>query len=88
MIDGELASYAVTEPNAGSDVAGMACRAERRDGEYLLTGCKTFISNASAAQFFVVFARTSDDRYKGISCFIVERDREGFAVSKKFDKLG
>ncbi len=88
MVDGELASYAVTEPNAGSDVAGMVCRAERRNGEYLLTGSKTFISNASEAQFFVVFARTSDDRYKGISCFIVERDREGFAVSKKFDKLG
>lgn len=88
MCEGALASYAVTEPGAGSDVAGMATRAERRNGEYVLTGSKTFISNASAADFFTVFARTSDERYKGISCFIVERDRAGFSVSKKFDKLG
>src|SRR5688572_27037316 len=60
MVEGMLASYAVTEPGAGSDVAGMSTRAERRDGEYVLTGSKTFISNASAADFFTVFARTSD----------------------------
>ena len=88
MIDGALASYAVTEPGAGSDVAGMSTRAERRNGDYVLTGAKTFISNASAADFFVVFARTSEERHKGISCFVVERDRDGFSVSKKFDKLG
>jgi len=88
MIDGALASYAVTEPGAGSDVAGMSTRAERRNGDYILTGAKTFISNASAADFFVVFARTSEERHKGISCFVVERDRDGFSVSKKFDKLG
>jgi acyl-CoA dehydrogenase len=88
MLDGALASYAVTEPGAGSDVAAMATRAERRSDEYVITGSKTFISNASAANFFVVFARTSDERHKGISCFIVERDREGFSVSKKFDKMG
>ncbi len=89
MIEGALGSYAVTEPNAGSDVAGMQAFAERRGDEYVLNGSKTFISNASNAAFFVVFARTNrEDRYKGISCFIVERDREGFSVSKKFDKLG
>ncbi|GAB4475685.1 MAG: acyl-CoA dehydrogenase family protein [Anaerolineae bacterium] len=89
MIDGELGSYAVTEPDAGSDVAGMTAFAEKRGSEYILNGSKTFISNASEASFFVVFARTSrEDRYGGISCFIVERDRPGFSVSKKFDKLG
>ncbi|HEC24386.1 MAG TPA: acyl-CoA dehydrogenase [Chloroflexi bacterium] len=89
MVEGELASYAVTEPNAGSDVAAMEAFAEKRGNEYVLNGSKTFISNASEASFFVVFARTDrEDRYKGISCFIVERDREGFSVSKKFDKLG
>lgn len=89
MVGGELASYAVTEPNAGSDVAGMQAFAEKRGSEYVLNGSKTFISNASRAAFFTVFARTNrEDRYKGISCFIVERDREGFSVSKKFDKLG
>ncbi len=89
MIDGELSSCAITEPNAGSDMAGMECFAEKRGNEYVLSGTKTFISNASEASFFVVFARTDrEERYRGISCFVVERDREGFMVSKKFDKLG
>jgi acyl-CoA dehydrogenase len=89
MLDGELASYAVTEPDAGSDVAGMQTFAEKKGKEYILNGSKTFISNASEADFFTIFARTDrSERYKGISCFIVERDRAGFSVSKKFDKLG
>jgi acyl-CoA dehydrogenase len=89
MMDGELGSYAVTEPNAGSDVAAMETFAERHGDEYVINGTKTFISNASQGTFFVVFARTErESRHKGLSCFIVERDREGFSVSKKFDKLG
>ncbi len=89
MVNGALASYAVTEPNAGSDVAGIETFAARHGDEYVLTGTKTFISNASEAEFFVIFARTErESRHKGISCFIVERERPGFSVSKKFDKLG
>ena len=89
MMGGQLGAYAVTEPAAGSDVAGMLSTAVKKDGEYVLRGSKTFISNASHSQFFVVFAYTDKAaRYKGISAFIVERDRPGFSVSKKFDKLG
>jgi len=89
MTGGQLGAYAVTEPAAGSDVAGMLSTAVKKDGEYVLRGSKTFISNASHSQFFVVFAYTDKAaRYKGISAFIVERDRPGFSVSKKFDKLG
>lgn len=89
MLEGALGSYAVTEPNAGSDVAGIEAFAEKHGDTYVINGTKTFISNASRADFFVVFARTDrEQRHKGISCFIVERDREGFSVSKKFDKLG
>lgn len=89
MVAGELASYAVTEPGAGSDVAGIDTTAVKKGGEYVLKGCKTFISNASYSQFFVVFAYTDKaKRYKGMSAFIVERDRPGFMVSKQFDKLG
>jgi acyl-CoA dehydrogenase len=89
MTAGELASYAVTEPNAGSDVAGIETFAEKRGSEYVISGSKTFISNASEADFFVIFARTDrEQRHRGISCFIVERERPGFSVSKKFDKLG
>jgi acyl-CoA dehydrogenase len=89
MVGGQLASYAVTEPAAGSDVAGIQTSATRQGTEYCLKGSKTFISNASYSDFFVVFAYTDRaKRYKGMSAFIVERDREGFSVSKKFDKLG
>ena len=89
MTGGQLGAYAVTEPAAGSDVAGMLSTAVKKDGEYVLRGSKTFISNASHSQFFVVFAYTDKAaRYKGMSAFIVERDRPGFSVSKKFDKLG
>jgi len=89
MVGGQLASYAVTEPGAGSDVAGIQTTATRQGTEYCLKGSKTFISNASFSDFFVVFAYTDRaKRYKGMSAFIVEREREGFSVSKKFEKLG
>src|SRR5262245_32495794 len=89
MTDGQLGSYAVTEPAAGSDVAGIQSTATRQGQEYCLKGSKTFISNASYSDFFVVFAYTDRaKRYKGMSAFIVERDRDGFSVSKKFDKMG
>lgn len=89
MDKGELASYCVTEPDAGSDVAAMRTRAERRNGGYVLHGAKTFISNANHSSFMTVFAVTDPEkRHRGISCFIVEKDRPGVTVSKHFDKLG
>ncbi len=89
MVGGQLASYAVTEPSAGSDVAGIQTTATRQGSEYCLKGSKTFISNASFSDFFVVFAYSDRaKRYKGMTAFIVERDRAGFSASKKFDKLG
>jgi acyl-CoA dehydrogenase len=89
MTGGQLGAYAVTEPAAGSDVAGMLSTATKKGDEYVIKGSKTFISNASYSQFFVVFAYTDKAaKYKGISTFIDERDRPGFSVSKKFDKLG
>ena len=89
MVQGQLAAYAVTEPAAGSDVAGIQTTAVQRGDEYVLKGSKTFISNASHSDFFIVFAYTDKaKKYKGLSAFIVERSRPGFSVSKKFDKLG
>ena len=87
--EGLIVAYAVTEPAAGSDVAGMLSTATKKGDEYVIRGSKTFISNASYSQFFVVFAYTDKAaKHRGISAFIVERDRPGFSVSKKFDKLG
>ncbi|MFN8450656.1 MAG: acyl-CoA dehydrogenase family protein [Anaerolineae bacterium] len=86
---GELAAYCVTEPGAGSNVAGMQTRAERVGGHYVLNGSKTFISNANHAHFYLVFAVTDPEkRHRGISCFAVERGTPGITVSKHFDKLG
>jgi acyl-CoA dehydrogenase len=89
MDQGHLAAYCVTEPAAGSDVAGMQTRAERRNGHYVINGSKIFISNVNFANFYTVFAVTDPGkRHKGISCFIIERDTPGIKVSKHFDKLG
>lgn len=86
---GEFASYCVTEPGAGSNVVGMVTRAERKNGSYIINGSKTFITNASYANFFTVFAKTDPSGgHRGISCFVVERDTPGLRISKKFDKLG
>jgi acyl-CoA dehydrogenase len=85
-----FASYATSEPNAGSDVAGMQCRAKKEaDGSYVLTGTKCWITNASFASFFVIFATENPElRHKGIGAFIVERDQKGVSVGEHEDKLG
>ncbi len=86
---GHLAAYCVTEPAAGSNVAGMQARAERRNGHYVINGSKIFISNVNFSNFYTVFAVTDPSaRHRGISCFIIERDTPGIKVSKHFDKLG
>lgn len=89
LADGQMAAYCLTEPEAGSDVAGIKTKARKEGDHYILDGSKTFITGATVANFFTVFAYTDPDvRYKGMSCFIVERDWEGVSVGKPFDKLG
>jgi acyl-CoA dehydrogenase len=84
-----MASYCATEPEAGSDVAGIKTTARKDGDHYLLNGSKTFITGATVADFFTVFAYTDPSvRYKGMSCFIVDRDWEGVSVGKPFDKMG
>jgi acyl-CoA dehydrogenase len=90
LIDqGQFASYGVTEAAAGSNVVGIETRAERKDGGYVINGSKTFITNASHASFYCVFAKTDPAAgHRGMSCFIVERDMPGVSVGRHFDKLG
>jgi alkylation response protein AidB-like acyl-CoA dehydrogenase len=89
-IRGEIVgSYAITEPLAGSDVAGLATTAERRDGGYLINGRKIFIGNGTFCDYCLVAAYTDTDRRgAGISVFIVERDAAGFRLVRKLDKMG
>jgi acyl-CoA dehydrogenase len=73
-----MASFAMTEPDAGSDVASLGTRAQPDGDGYILSGTKTFISNAGIADFYTVFATTDGaKRDKGIACFVVPADTPG-----------
>jgi acyl-CoA dehydrogenase len=83
-----LASFCLTEPEAGSDVAGMKTRAVRSNDKYVITGSKCFITNGGHADFYTVYAKTDPDGGRhGISCFIVPREA-GVIVDKHEDKMG
>jgi acyl-CoA dehydrogenase len=83
-----LASFCLTEPDAGSDVSGMKTRAVKKGDKYVITGSKCFITNGSYANWYTVYAKTDPDAgHRGISCFIVPRDA-GVIVDKKEDKMG
>jgi alkylation response protein AidB-like acyl-CoA dehydrogenase len=83
-----IAAFALSEPNAGSDVAALACAA-RADGDgYLLDGEKTWISNGGIADFYVVFARTGEaPGARGISAFIVDAGTPGFEIAERIDVI-
>jgi acyl-CoA dehydrogenase len=82
----KLAAFALSEQEAGSDVAAMRMTAQRDGDHYLLNGGKTWISNSGIADFYTVFARTGEaPGSKGISCFIVEADSPGFAVTERIE---
>lgn len=89
MIAGELlASYCLTEPDAGSDAAHLRTRA-RLDGDtYILQGSKCFISGAGSTDVLIVMARTGEDGAKGISCFLVPADAEGIRYGRNELKMG
>ncbi len=89
LVKGEMSAYCLSEAAAGSDVAGIQTMARREGDHYVLNGSKTFITNASVADWFSVFAYTNPEaKYKGMSCFIVDRQTSGVSVAKPFDKLG
>ena len=85
-----LLAIAVTEPNAGSDVAGLQTRAEKDGDEYVLNGSKTFISLGQMAELYIVVARTDKDAppHKGLSLFLVEEGTRGFSPGNKLNKMG
>lgn len=85
----EIGAYALSESGSGSDAFALKCRAVKDGDDYLLTGSKLWITNGGEANIFLVFANADPEAgYKGITCFIVHRDDEGFTVGKKEDKLG
>jgi alkylation response protein AidB-like acyl-CoA dehydrogenase len=85
---GEIAAYAITEPGAGSDAAALRTTARRDGDDYVLNGVKQFISGAGVASAYVIMARTSDDRAKGITAFLVPADSPGLSFGQLEHKLG
>jgi acyl-CoA dehydrogenase len=84
-----LCSFALTEPNAGSDVSGIQTTAVRHGDEYVINGSKMFITNAGRASWVIVFASTDKAAgHRGLSAFIVPSDAEGVTVEKHLDKMG
>lgn len=87
--DGGLGAFVISEANAGSDAAAMTTTAVRDGDHYVLNGTKTWISNGGISKVFIVIAKTDKDAgNKGISCFLVEADREGVSWGTHEDKLG
>ncbi|MBV8195696.1 MAG: acyl-CoA dehydrogenase family protein, partial [Candidatus Dormibacteraeota bacterium] len=87
----KLCAYALSEPGAGSDPAGMVTRAERHGDEYVITGSKIWITDGGVADTITVFAKTDpDERSKGVSAFVLEgaQQLKGFSASTIHGKLG
>jgi acyl-CoA dehydrogenase len=84
-----IAALGITEPGAGSDVAGLRTFARRVDGGYVVNGSKTFITNGVRADFVVTAVKTTEEGgHHGISFLILEREMDGFETSRKLEKLG
>ncbi|MBP8238029.1 MAG: isobutyryl-CoA dehydrogenase [Pseudomonas sp.] len=90
LVSGELlASYCLTEPDAGSDAAHLRTRAKRDGDDYVLDGSKCFISGAGSTDVLIVMARTGEDSgAKGVSCFLVPADAEGVKYGRNELKMG
>jgi len=83
-----VAAFAISEPNAGSDVAALECAAKREGGGYVIHGQKTWISNGGIADFYVLFARTGEaPGAKGISAFIVDAATPGLEIAERFEVM-
>jgi|LSQX01.3.fsa_nt_gb alkylation response protein AidB-like acyl-CoA dehydrogenase len=90
LCKGEIVgSFAQTEPNSGSDVASLTTTARLENGEYVINGEKCFVTQAGEGEFTLVVARTSGEKsIKALSTFLVEKDRPGYILGHKEDKLG
>jgi butyryl-CoA dehydrogenase len=82
----KIGAVCMTEPNAGTDLGGIATRAKKVDGGYVLTGQKIWVTSAPVADFFTVFARAGEEAK--LTIFLVERSFRGLAIGRAIDKMG
>jgi len=88
-VSGNIGCFGLSEPGNGSDAGAASTTAVKTDGGYIINGTKAWITNAHESKAAVIFATTDKGlKHKGISCFVVPRDAEGFSLGKKEDKLG
>jgi alkylation response protein AidB-like acyl-CoA dehydrogenase len=85
---GVLGAFALTEPEAGSNLAEIACKARRKGTRYILNGTKMFITNGGYAGSIIVLARTAEGGSRGLSVFVVEKGMPGLIVGPKIHKMG
>lgn len=83
-----LASYCLTEPEAGSDAASLKTTAVKEGDHYILNGAKAFISGGSVSDIYLCMVRTGDETHHGISCILVEKDRKGIGFGQLEKKMG
>lgn len=89
MVTDTVGSFALSEPSAGSDAFSLKTTAKKDGSDYILNGSKMWISNSDVAGVFLIMANANPSAgYKGITCFIVERDTPGFTIAKPENKLG
>jgi len=84
----KICSFAVTEPEAGSDISSIKTTAKKDGDDYILNGQKVFITNGNVCDVVIVFASVPELAPRGMTAFIVEKDTPGFTKGKKFEKLG
>lgn len=88
MLGGSLiGAYSLSEPQAGSDAAALACKATPKDDGYVVNGSKAWITHGGIADFYNLFARTGEGS-KGVSCFLIPKDQDGLSFGKPEEKMG
>jgi citronellyl-CoA dehydrogenase len=84
----KIAALGISEPGAGSDVAGLRTTARKVEGDFVINGAKTFITNGTRADFITLAVRTGGEGFGGVSLILFPTDTKGFRVSRKLKKIG
>lgn len=83
-----IGATGITEPNSGSNALALEMTATEEEGDWVLEGSKTFVTNAPVADVFIVYARTSGSGFAGLTCFLIPRETEGLSVGPSMEKMG
>jgi alkylation response protein AidB-like acyl-CoA dehydrogenase len=89
LADGSvIGATGITEPDSGSNALALATTAEESNGDWILNGSKTFVTNAPIADLFIIYARTGESGFAGLTCFLVPRQSDGLTIGPPMEKMG